>query len=166
MCFSQSAMLMLTDSTLFFMNLTSNFRNNPKFNLTGRVNGWITNVTDPVNPEENAPVAQKPHSITQSCSTPTSSSSAEIPPSTLFSQSQATSTSNATSLGLTDESSAVHKVPSYLSNMVGIHSGGKAVGRSLTASGSDELESAKEPVVLTQMASFSYTIAMRTLILT
>ncbi|KAG2068100.1 hypothetical protein BDR04DRAFT_1158332 [Suillus decipiens] len=38
-------MLMLTESTLFFVNLTSKFKlTNSKFSLAGHVNGWVSNV--------------------------------------------------------------------------------------------------------------------------
>lgn len=35
---------MLTESTLFFVNLTSNFRTNAKFAVAGRIKGWVTNI--------------------------------------------------------------------------------------------------------------------------
>jgi len=144
---------MLTDSTLFFVNLTSNFRNNPKFNLTGRVNGWITNITDPINPEDvipNAPVTQKP------CATRTSSSSAKIPPSTLFSQSQATLTSSATSLAVLSESYVDPKVSS-LSNAAKLSvPGGKEHQAAVESLSDDEWEVSEESVVLTQMVCYTH----------
>ncbi|KAF9237765.1 hypothetical protein BU15DRAFT_75757 [Melanogaster broomeanus] len=74
--FLHSTMLMLTESTLFFLNLTSAFSSSQKFSLSGRVNNWNSKtVTDSQ--------SQKP-SVT-----PTHSSlhgtSARPPPSSIFS---------------------------------------------------------------------------------
>lgn len=90
-------MLMLTESTLFFVNLTSKFRStNLKFSLAGRVNGWVSDVT----PDERS----KASSASKSCTTASPFSLAHGPPST-----QVTSVS-----GVNTKSSRQPKVSSNL----------------------------------------------------
>lgn len=66
---------MLTESTLFFVNLTSKFRSaNSKFSLAGRVNGWVSDVA----PDERS----KASSASKSRTAASSFSLAHGPPST------------------------------------------------------------------------------------
>jgi hypothetical protein len=74
-------MLLLSESTLFFLNLTSEFRS-IKSTVAGRVNAWSSNVTaDPQRTQSNS-----------------SSQPASAPPSTIFSKSTATTASQATTV--------------------------------------------------------------------
>jgi hypothetical protein len=77
-------MLLLTESTVFFLNLTSNRRKNTEFTLSGKVASWISGVdtTSKSKSQAAAPVTIR--------------SSATDPPSTLFSESRLTTSSKAT----------------------------------------------------------------------
>ncbi|KAG1727945.1 uncharacterized protein EDB91DRAFT_1253683 [Suillus paluster] len=78
-------MLMLTESTLFFLNLTSKFRTNPKFSLTGHINGWVSDISP------DATELSKTSSASKSHTTASALSLAHGPPSSALSSSRATS---------------------------------------------------------------------------
>lgn len=78
-------MLMLTESTLFFLNLTSKFRTNPKFSLIKCVDGWISDVSPDATELSKTSSASKTHTTTSALSL------AHGPPSSALSSSCATS---------------------------------------------------------------------------
>ena len=72
-------------STLFFLNLTAEFRSAVKSSVGGRIKAWASDVPSPSGcPSEGSQLI--------------SGSQASIPPSTIFSRSQAATASNATSV--------------------------------------------------------------------
>lgn len=82
-------MLMLTESTLFFLNLTSKSRTNPKISLGGRIKGWASSI--PKRTAENSQGSNT--SDFRSHTTASALSLAHGPPSSILSSAQATSVS-------------------------------------------------------------------------
>jgi hypothetical protein len=82
-------MLMLTESALFFLNLTSKSRTNPKISLTGHIKGWASSI--PKHTAENLQGSNT--SNFQSHTTASALSLAHGPPSSNLFSAQATSVS-------------------------------------------------------------------------
>jgi hypothetical protein len=95
-------MLMLTDSTLFFLNLTSKSRTNPKISLTGHIKGWAS--SSPKHTAENLQGSNT--SNFQSHTTTSTLSLAHRPPSSNLSSAQATLVS-----GISNKSCQEPKAP-------------------------------------------------------
>lgn len=80
-------MLLLSESTLFFLNLTAEFRSAVKPSVGGRIKAWASDIPS----SSGRPSASEGSELI-------SGSQASAPPSTIFSRSQATTTSNTTSV--------------------------------------------------------------------
>ncbi|KAG1849620.1 hypothetical protein C8R48DRAFT_677043 [Suillus tomentosus] len=103
-------MLLLSESTLFFLNMTAEFRSAVKSSYSGRIKAWASDVPSPSSCSSENGGSRRPISV----------SKASVPPSTIFSHSVTTATSNVTSVSskaIPAKGSDVSAIP--ISDLVG-----------------------------------------------